>query len=45
MEGLTSDIIAMNEREKGVASLGLASVEVTQGDPFRRVTQLKPFEE
>ncbi|GMP68134.1 hypothetical protein CsSME_00027854 [Camellia sinensis var. sinensis] len=28
MEGLTSDIMAMNEREKGVASLGLASVEV-----------------
>ncbi|GMP68132.1 hypothetical protein CsSME_00027852 [Camellia sinensis var. sinensis] len=33
MEGLTSDIMAMNEREKGVASLGLASVES------------KPFEE
>ncbi|KAI8019436.1 hypothetical protein LOK49_LG04G01042 [Camellia lanceoleosa] len=45
MEGLTSDIMAMNEREKGVASLGLASVEVAQGDPFRRVTQSKPFEE
>ncbi|KAI7986819.1 hypothetical protein LOK49_LG14G00444 [Camellia lanceoleosa] len=45
MEGLTSDIIAMNEREKGVASLGLSSVEVAQGDPFRRVTQSKPFEE
>ncbi|CAL5354701.1 unnamed protein product [Camellia sinensis] len=30
---------------KGVASLGLASVEVTQGDPCRRVTQSKPFEE
>ncbi|CAL5383205.1 unnamed protein product [Camellia sinensis] len=45
MEGLTSDIMVMNEREKEVASLGLASVEVTQGDPFRRVTQLKLFEE
>ncbi|GMP33239.1 hypothetical protein CsSME_00006653 [Camellia sinensis var. sinensis] len=45
MEGLTSDILAMNEREKGVASLGLASVEVAQGDLFRRVTQSKPFEE
>ncbi|KAF5954548.1 hypothetical protein HYC85_007404 [Camellia sinensis] len=45
MEGLTNDIIAMNEREKGVASLGLASVEVAQGDPFRQVTQSKPFEE
>ncbi|CAL5392089.1 unnamed protein product [Camellia sinensis] len=30
MEGLTSDILAMNEREKGVASLGLALVEVAQ---------------
>ncbi|GMP34659.1 hypothetical protein CsSME_00007438 [Camellia sinensis var. sinensis] len=45
MEGLTSDIIAMNEIEKRVASLGLASVEVSQRDPFRRVTQSKPFEE
>ncbi|KAF5939287.1 hypothetical protein HYC85_023546 [Camellia sinensis] len=45
MEGLTSDIMVMNEREKRVASLGLASVEVAQGDPFRRVTQSKPFEE
>ncbi|GMP95243.1 hypothetical protein CsSME_00044356 [Camellia sinensis var. sinensis] len=30
MEGLTSDILAINEREKGVASLGLALVEVAQ---------------
>lgn len=45
MEGLTSDIIAMNDREKGIASLGLASVEVAQGNPIRRVTQSKPFEE
>ncbi|KAI8015655.1 O-fucosyltransferase 7 [Camellia lanceoleosa] len=37
--------MVMNEREKGVASLGLALVEVAQGDPFRRVTQSKPFEE
>ncbi|CAL5421689.1 unnamed protein product [Camellia sinensis] len=45
MEGLTSDIMVMNEREKGVASLGLASVEVAQGDPFQRVTLSKPFAE